>query len=329
MRRTFRMDRKIASHRQNGSAEPPSTPTIRGRLTEKPRRRSRPERSDLRLGFGLIGDRLNRAGDLVRIAEIVMTYRPQVVGKLVDQRYPSGNVESDDLGVTDIVEIFDQRAQRIAVRDDDRSYTRGHVRGDCLAPAGKKARDGILEAFGAGQLRGAQAGVTRVRARIARVRELQRRRRNIVAAAPDEHLLIAELARHFGLVEALQRAVVPFIEAPAPVHRDPHQVHLVLHQPERADRALEHGGVRDVESETLLAQCGSRALRLRDAAIREIDVGPAGEAVLPVPGAFAVPKKNELSHPSILDEENAQVKPRGLFRAILETWTQALAARRS
>jgi hypothetical protein len=82
------------------------------------------------------------------------------------------------------------------------------------------------------------------------------------------------------------------------MHRDPHEIHRVLHHPERADRAPEHRRVGDVEREALVAQRASGPLRFADSLLGEIDVGPAGEAIFPVPDAFAVTQKNELFHVS-------------------------------
>ena len=50
-----------------------------------------------------------------------------------------------------------------------------------------------------------------------------------------------------SLVESLQLAVVPFVQPPGPVRRHPHPVHLVHHDPQRADSALERGGEGEVD----------------------------------------------------------------------------------
>ena len=78
--------------------------------------------------------------------------------------------------------------------------------------------------------------------------------------------------------------------------RNPHEVHRVEHDPERADGALQHRRVRDVEDESLFLEHAGSALRLGDALFGQIDVGPSGKAVFLVPGALAVPQKNELWH---------------------------------
>ena len=45
---------------------------------------------------------------------------------------------------------------------------------------------------------------------------------------------------------------MPLVEPPGTVHRNPHQIHHIEHDPQRPDRALEHGSKRNVERETLL-----------------------------------------------------------------------------
>jgi hypothetical protein len=63
---------------------------------------------------------------------------------------------------------------------------------------------------------GFRAGVAAVAALAAGVGRFQRRWRRVVAAAPDQHLLVAVLFGHVGLVQALQAAVVAFVQAVSP-----------------------------------------------------------------------------------------------------------------
>jgi hypothetical protein len=55
------------------------------------------------------------------------------------------------------------------------------------------------------------------------------------------------LLGHFGLVQALQGAIVALVQAPAFLHGQPGAVHLVQAIPQRVDGALEHAGEGDVE----------------------------------------------------------------------------------
>jgi hypothetical protein len=52
------------------------------------------------------------------------------------------------------------------------------------------------------------------------------------------------------LVETLQGAIVTLVQAPVRFDWDPHTIHFVEHDPQRADRALENRGVGDVNIDT-------------------------------------------------------------------------------
>src|SRR5688572_18187639 len=71
-------------------------------------------------GLGsLRSDRCRGARGGLGIPEVVARLdRLQRVVELVDQRDTRRDVELDDLGVRDVVEVFDQRAQAVAVRGD-------------------------------------------------------------------------------------------------------------------------------------------------------------------------------------------------------------------
>ena len=98
------------------------------------------------------------------------------------------------------------------------------------------------------------------------------------------------------LVQPLQRAVVPFVQPPMPVHRQPHLIDPVEYDPERANGALEHGGVRHVEEEAFLLQQLRRPCGLLAAGFGEIDVDPPSEPVFFVPRALAVSQQYHLMH---------------------------------
>ena len=84
---------------------------------------------------------------------------------------------------------------------------------------------------------------------MARIVGRKRRRRNIVAASPDQRLLLAVLGRGLRFVEALQRAVVALVQPPAFFDGNPQQVEFVAGDPAGANGALQDGGERDVERE--------------------------------------------------------------------------------
>src|SRR6185436_9546973 len=66
-----------------------------------------------------------------------------------------------------------------------------------------------------------RASVARVVAGVTVIAQLQRGRRNVVAAAPFQHLRLAVLVGGLLLVQALQAAVVAFVQAPVADDVDP------------------------------------------------------------------------------------------------------------
>ena len=113
-------------------------------------------------------------------------------------------------------------------------------------------------------------------------------------------LLVAVLRRGLGLVQALQAAIVALVEPPARGLRQPHPVQAVEHDPQGSDRALEDGGERLVELDPLGPQELAGFLRLRQPGRRQVDVDPAGEAVLEVPVALAVSDHRQMRHVALL-----------------------------
>ena len=68
---------------------------------------------------------------------------------------------------------------------------------------------------------------------------LERRRRDVVAAPPDPDLVLAKFAGGLGLVEALERAVMPLVQPPRVVDGQPHEIEIVEDDPQRPDRPFE------------------------------------------------------------------------------------------
>src|SRR6266478_1946666 len=164
------------------------------------------------------------------------------------------------------------------------------------APKGQESLDGILQAFGSRKH-------VRLEFRVARITDLETgvavrkgRRRRVIGAPPDLDLCITELRRRLRLVETLQRAVMALVEAPGIVHRNPHTVHFLEHDPERLDGALEHGGECYVKGKALLLQKTARGPRFGHALLGQADIGPSAEAVFEIPDGFTVTQQDELVH---------------------------------
>jgi hypothetical protein len=122
------------------------------------------------------------------------------------------------------------------------------------------------------------------------------------------------LLHRLSLVEALQGAVVPLVEAPGALDRNPHAIHGIEHDPQRSDRALQHGSEGDVDAELFLQQLAPGLRRFQPAWVRQIDVGPTSEQVLDIPDALAVANENQFSGHVNSSSHGAGVRPVALGR---------------
>src|SRR5664280_833858 len=122
--------------------------------------------------------------------------------------------------------------------------------------------------------------------------------RDVVGAAPFVHLLLTPFLARVVFVEADQLAVIALVERLVLEHRDLGLPQLFQHQIERALRADERGGEGDVELDALAFKLAAGLARLGDALVGQVDIAPAGEKVLQVPVALAVPHEHEktISH---------------------------------
>src|SRR3954451_20770171 len=231
--------------------------------------------------------------------EVADSPRSQVVAQLDQQRVAGRDLEAGDRLVADLEQGLGQGPQAVAVGGDQQVLALAQGGLEALLPDRHDALERDLQRLAAGQQVRRHVPVARVMARVRGVVVGQRRGRDVVAAAPDVDLLVAVPGRCLGLVQALQAAVVALVQLPALELRQPHHVELVEDDPERADGALQDRGVGEVEAQALGLQEAPREARMLDAALAEVDVDPAGEAVLLVPVALAVAHHNEDGHRSL------------------------------
>ena len=83
---------------------------------------------------------------------------------------------------------------------------------------------------------------------------------------------------------------MPLIEPPVPLDRNPHQIHLIQRQPQRADRSFEHRRIRLVEGEALLFENFAGPAGLADSRFSQIHIGPTGKSVFQIPLTLTVPQ---------------------------------------
>mmetsp|Transcript_14999 Transcript_14999/g.31406 ORF Transcript_14999/g.31406 Transcript_14999/m.31406 type:complete len:318 (+) Transcript_14999:48-1001(+) len=253
--------------------------------------------------LGLVLDRLSSRLDLLGIAQVaaelqrrdckVTGDRLQVSRQAVDKRRARGDLQARDRVVRDVLDELEDRADGVPVRGDKDSLA-GLERGSDLGlPEGHHARDRVLQALGRRDLLLLEVRVLGVLAGVELAVLLDRRRRHVEAAAPDLHLVGAVLLHCLLLVEAGQAPVHPLVQAPGLGDGHVELVRLLQRVVEGLDGALEDRGVADVELEALLLDERSCALRLPDALLGEVDVDPAGEAVVHVPLRLAVAREDE------------------------------------
>lgn len=96
-----------------------------------------------------------------------------------------------------------------------------------------------------------------------------------------------------------------FVEAPVFFNRDPEEVELLKNGPKGVEGTFENGRVGEIESEAFTLEEFPGGFGFGAAFVAELDVGPAGEAVFLIPGAFAVADENEFIHGMIAKGANS------------------------
>ena len=163
-------------------------------------------------------------------------------------------------------------------------------------PERQDAFNSVFQAFGQWHLAGLKLGVTAITALAAFVAGLQRRRRRVIASAPNQYLCVTVFFCGLGFVQPLQSAIVPFVEAPAVHHRKPSAVHLVQGVPQRVRGALQHAGVSQIKVIAFAFKQLAGVFGLGNTGFGQLYVGPAGEAVFKVPDRFSMADQYEFVH---------------------------------
>ena len=121
-------------------------------------------------------------------------------------------------------------------------------------------------------------------------------RGHIVGAAPHVHLLGAVLLGSLGLVQTLQGAVVALVQPPVVSGRHIIPRGLIVPHDNLSSplSANQIAGVDDVKPD--VSQLKASLIRLFDALLRQIDIGPAGEAIGRIPDRLTMPNQNQSGH---------------------------------
>mmetsp|Transcript_7598 Transcript_7598/g.22264 ORF Transcript_7598/g.22264 Transcript_7598/m.22264 type:complete len:374 (-) Transcript_7598:147-1268(-) len=217
----------------------------------------------------------------------------QVVVEFVDERGSGRNVELGNLALVDSVQVLDEGPEGVSVGgNDDRSAVR-QLGGDGFLPVGNDALEGGGE--GLGEFLGPvlEVGVALVVGGVVLGGLVDGGWGNIVAASPDEYLVLSELVDGLLLVESLESTVVSFVDLPGLGDGDPHAVGLFEDVPEGSDGTLLHGGKGDVGLDSGLADELSSLGGLDVSGVTERTIVPSGELVSEVPGRFSVSDEDQ------------------------------------
>jgi hypothetical protein len=191
------------------------------------------------------------------------------------QRIAGRDLDADDLVVRYVEQVFDDGAQRVAVGGDQHVLAGLQSRRDGAVPIGQDAVQGGLQALG---IRNVLTGVTGIGVEIPLAALFQRRRGDVVDAAPDLDLILAVKLRGLGLVQPGQAAVVALVQPPVLDRRHVLQARGLQGQGAGAFRPGQDGGEHHRRPEARLRDQFPAAPGLGLAFGRQVDVDPAGEA---------------------------------------------------
>src|SRR5262249_24645429 len=121
---------------------------------------------------------------------------------------------------------------------------------------------------------------------------LAARRRHVIGAAPGMDLLLAEASRRVLLVEAGELAIIALVEGAVADRLESRLTDFLEDQRQRVLGADETAGIGLVEDEAALLEPSSGRAGLALPKLRQRRILPAGEEVLQVPFALAVPHQH-------------------------------------
>ena len=198
---------------------------------------------------------------------------------------------------------------------DEHVHVGLQLRHDLGVPIRKDTGHDIFQAFGRGKGGTVDEPVARVIDGVLGARGLDGRRWDVEAASPEVRLLIAVSCGSRLLVETLQCAVVPFVQAPVTLQRQPHLPHFAEREVTGHHCAREDTGVGKVEAQAFVTHHGTRGRRLALTLRGQLDVVPTGEEVEFVPGALAVSEQDQdAGHTVRLEDRQIRAKSRVLTK---------------
>ena len=179
---------------------------------------------------------------------------------------------------------------------DDNVVAGFQMRRDFLAPVGQHPLQRHRQRLAARKNFGGQTGIAGIKSGMPLIIQVELRGRNVIAAPPDLDLFLAVPGLGLCLVQPRQRTVMPFVQTPGLVDRDPDAIHGLKRQPERPDGPRQHRGVCANRSKAFCLQQLTGAPRLRFSFRSQIDIYPTGKPVLQIPLTLTVADEDKTGH---------------------------------
>jgi hypothetical protein len=151
---------------------------------------------------------------------------PELSVEFEDERAASWDVVFENFLLVHTSQVLYDGAQGVSMSDNENVLTLHDMWADRVVPVWKHTVDRGLERLSSWENRGWQVSIALIVNWVSLVGELQLGRRNVVAASPLEHLLLAVLLGSLSLVQALESTVVALVESPGLVVGDPQVAHL-------------------------------------------------------------------------------------------------------
>jgi hypothetical protein len=224
-----------------------------------------------------------------------MPNRVKLIIQLIDKRDSGGNVHADNFTFRKLIKVFNQGTETVPVPRYENGFPHSKGRCDVFVPTRQNSFHGVFQAFRGRELLGEQGLIAQIVTGMPRIFHLKSGRPDVVATPPQIDLSFAILLRCFRFIQPLQGPIMPLIQAPIFVDGNPHEFHLIKHNPQGPNGTLQNRGERHVKHNPMFLQNSSGISYLFFAAIEQIDICPTGKEVLLIPLTLPMPQQNQLA----------------------------------
>ena len=213
--------------------------------------------------------------------------------QVVHQGHAGGDIHAGDFISGNAFQMLSESADGIAMSGDEDLFTLFDFRADHFIKVWCHTRHGIFQTFCQRQLHLVlKFLVWRLVFRASGVGGIQRGRRHVVGTAPQVHLRFAVFIGGFRLVQALECAVVAFIQVVILFHRNPGEIHGIEHRVSGVNGSFQHRRVAFIEGKSFFFQKLAGFSRFPIALFGDFYVSPAAKQVFLIPFTFAMTDNN-------------------------------------